>query len=1478
MQRMALEEPLSIHDESFKLDSASVQLTQPIGTIKGHHLLIAYFELCNETFPIVVDTGATISCLPERGVLMTKYKFARRAANLNVQMANNGIIHMPDKVEVPIRPTGAECEPVLTTFYVARGEKNIIGYEALVGLEQLKLFDLQIRFSNGKVHIFSQGRDIGHESPALKHIKCSIIVDNRFDNLKNDPNILHIVRRYKKVFADIGPEPIYGKPMRFYTTHQRPIFAKQRHYSPEEIVQMKQHINSLLEKGIIEPTCSGYAATSRIIPKKTGDGRLVVNYIPLNAVTLRDSYALPHIQDILNVLQGKRFFTTMDCAQGFYQILVDVRDRHKTAFSTPIGNFQFVRCPFGARNSCAVFQAEMNRIFAGGLYTRCVVYVDDIIVFGSTKQEHDDNLLWVLSRCARFNVKIKFEKCHFAQLEVDYLGFRVSGTTIKPQKDKISTLCGSRPPESKTELRSIIGKLNFYARFVPNYSKQLEPMRELLTKNREYCWRPHHQRALVNLLKSLEAEPEQILASRSTDKIIELHIMKDSIEALCLDENERIVCRISRFLAAAEANYSVIEKQLLALVLALKRFKYWLHPEKFVVRVPTNGLEKTLGLVHKPERVENLLLQMPPGFDLFKLEVKESLMQKPGKKVVIDHLPEEVYYVDGACKANGKANCKACWAVCAEYDRDLQATGFVEDSPSNNTAELMAGIKACEIAKERNQKAITIITDSKYLYSSATSWIDKWKSNEWTDYKKKPLINTELFKRLLIAKDGLQVEWIHVKGHADNGGNIRADLLAKSCIDEQSATICALAKGKFSIQDDSEEIQQLKQQILSNRRDDFIIGDDSLVYYNDLRDKENETLRIYVPESSRSYLLNLAHDSELYGGHLGIKKCERKLSRFYWPNMRKSIEEYISHCDLCQRFKDPRGPPKGLLNSIPVSKIFEHLHIDLVGPLKRTQQGNTHIITATDAFSKWAFAKPCLNITAAGVIKFLEDNIIALHGKPETIITDRGTQFTSHEWARYMEKMSIQHNLTSGYHPQSNGIDERLNGTLIRILLPYVDENQLDWDDKLKWALFVYNTTAHSSTGFSPYQILHGLTSRSPFNANSIEIDNHEEIDKIRTTIRQNADSVNKKAQYHQKDNYDRGRKECEFEVGDLVLVREQTTPSDMSKKLYPKWYGPCVITSILGDDGTRRALQIFDSSILKKKPVALEHVKPYKSSLATKTNSTTQEERGDTRQAQSGNNQTAGDFINFDEPSDEPDKLTTTHLSDLVELDNDQPISSSPRRTTMGGRRVTINEQVDTFRYNTETDNNSNGASDPPDEISSLIEPIEGDHAEIMQYTDKSIVSEATVEAPNSAEETATEIYQSDTENQSSICPQINPQPNYILPNIIDDSIRDPTYKPPERTPEQPIVTPRVTRSRARCNPSIAPRDIWTTTTSPSCPQSLRPKMKPTKIPRLIQSESETASGQPENNTKSEQVPTANNETKGASAEGTLINIVDSD
>ncbi|KAG9508951.1 Myosin-M heavy chain, partial [Fragariocoptes setiger] len=280
-------------------------------------------------------------------------------------------------------------------------------------------------------------------------------------------------------------------------------------------------------------------------------------------------------------------------------------------------------------------------------------------------------------------------------------------------------------------------------------------------------------------------------------------------------------------------------------------------------------------------------------------------------KMLVSHVPEEVYYVDGACTKNGKPECRASWAVCAEFDRELELSGYVTSSPSNNSAELTAAIKACEHAKKKGQQSITIVTDTQQRLGS----ISGSRMNGSTI--KKPVINVDLFKKLLEAKQDLQIQWIHVKAHADTPGNIRVDLLARRLIDGQAETLCLAATSGDKLQQLSDDVEDLKSKIKLGKLENFVLEND-IVYYIDTKMPNADQKRVMFLERPVSGYLRLAHDDLLYGGYLGIKKTHRKLIQFWWPQMHQSVENYVKSCDTCQRFKNPAGMPPGYLHSIPV--------------------------------------------------------------------------------------------------------------------------------------------------------------------------------------------------------------------------------------------------------------------------------------------------------------------------------------------------------------------------------------------------------------------------------------------------------------------------------------------------------------------------------------------------------------------------------
>lgn len=311
-----------------------------------------------------------------------------------------------------------------------------------------------------------------------------------------------------------------------------------------------------------------------------------------------------------------------------------------------------------------------------------------------------------------------------------------------------------------------------------------------------------------------------------------------------------------------------------------------------------------------------------------------------------------------------------------------------------------------------------LITDSKYVVDSLNKWLDKWIEHGFKDNRGKPIINELILRELYAAKKDLDLTCTFTKGHADDPYNI-----------DQTDDIETLAL-----------IDSIKTDEAGNAK--FRVIEGKLYYIVHLKPEYLQD-RLFVPLKYRKLLMALAHDDPFHGGHLGIKKTNSKLTRFFWPSMNSQIESYVRTCDICQHNKTPKSLRPGLMQIVPVSRIFEKFHIDIVGPLTVTYDGNKYIVTA---FSRFGFAEAVSTTTSERMIQFVGKNIICKFGLPKKIVSDNGKQLVADEFRSFADKLKIQLITTTDYHPQSNGLDERYNGSLVKILRNYVAKNQKNWD------------------------------------------------------------------------------------------------------------------------------------------------------------------------------------------------------------------------------------------------------------------------------------------------------------------------------------------------------------------------------------------------------------------------------------------------
>ncbi|GBG68941.1 hypothetical protein CBR_g3640 [Chara braunii] len=290
--------------------------------------------------------------------------------------------------------------------------------------------------------------------------------------------------------------------------------------SPKELDELRRQLDELIEKGWIKPSSSPYGAPVLFVPKKEGELRLCIDYRGLNAITVKNAEPLPRIDDLLDRVQGCKYFSKIDLKSGYHQVEAQPEDQHKTAFRTRYGHYEFVVMPFGLTNAPATFQRCMNDLFRDWLDKFVVVYLDDILNFSKSLEEHQNHLCQILTKLRESNFKINPKKCEWAKRQVLYLGHVVDGDGVRPEGAKIAAIRDWPTPHTLTELRSFLGLANYCRKFVRNFTSVAAPLRRLLRKETVWNWDKDCTSAFKRLKKSLIEYPVLKVADPSLPFVI----------------------------------------------------------------------------------------------------------------------------------------------------------------------------------------------------------------------------------------------------------------------------------------------------------------------------------------------------------------------------------------------------------------------------------------------------------------------------------------------------------------------------------------------------------------------------------------------------------------------------------------------------------------------------------------------------------------------------------------------------------------------------------------------------------------------------------------------------------------------------------------------------------------------------------------------------------------------------------------------
>jgi transposase InsO family protein len=902
-------------------------------------------------------------------------------------------------------------------------------------------------------------------------------------------HIQDLLWEYGKLFDIRNPSKInFTLEHAIDTGQNRPVYTTPYRRSPKDHEILTEQTLKLLNQNTIESSTSPWCSPVVLVKKKDGGTRFCVDYRKLNDITVKDSFPLPRIDDIFDQLSQSIYFTKLDFKNGYFQIPLAPADRPKTAFSTRDNHYQFTVLPQGVKNGPPTFQRIVNQILGPARWKYCLAYIDDILIFSQTLDDHILHLNEVFQLLHSFNFRLSVEKCTIAAEHIDYLGHHIHRGQIRPSIDNVRDLLESPVPSTPQEIFRFVKAAEYFRKFIPNFSRLAAPLYQYSPSSNNLT--TVSSSIPLTLSPTEQAAYDQLKHILSTDLVLQLpnydlpfKIQTDAsqigIGAVLLQtysEGDRPVCYLSKKFSPTQQRWAVIEQECYAIVVAIEQWRHYLHGRHFTIESD-----------HKP---------------LESFTIKSQLNDKCERwRLKLQSYDFTVRHISGA--SNTMAD-------------------FLSRSPANSTVpDLDSDIQPTFISTATQ-------TDNNFFLNPSIS----------------PSIN------MVVTRSRAKQSLVSTSDN-NTSTTPTSNSSIDSSIPTSFSTSNDLRinfTGDLSILKDAQQLDPTTKHIIRNLHtsqyaNSYLLSDGLLMHKH-----FNYKPVPYVPPGPiRNDIMKIYHDTPANGAHFGRDKTIHKIkTRYYWNTMRSDITNYIKSCFRCNQNNPVRRKPPGHLKPIePPEGVWQLLAMDFHGPISPiSQRGNKYIISLTDVLSKFVIAKAVRDCTADTAARFIQEEVICKYGTPKCILTDNGTHFTSNMMNQLFKRLGIVHLFSTPYHPQTNGQIERFNSTMDSKIASLSNSSRSDWDNQLPYVIFNYNTSSHSTTNTIPFELMYGRSPVLPCDPQdpmvSLQIDSqhvtklHQHISYLTTTAQHHLRS----AQKTYKTRFDAHRSNPSYAINDLVLIK----------------------------------------------------------------------------------------------------------------------------------------------------------------------------------------------------------------------------------------------------------------------------------------------------------------------------------------------------
>ncbi len=912
-------------------------------------------------------------------------------------------------------------------------------------------------------------------------------------NNQEQQQVKSVLNHHAKLFDTSKPTIANTlKPHEIKTLDHPPPSSKPYYSTPVKQEEMYKITQELLKWGLIRSSYSPYAAPALLVPKQDGTWRMVVDYKKLNDITIKDNHPLPNMEQAVQILGGGyKFFSKLDMKSGFWQIPIKEEDKFKTAFITPDGLYEWNVLAQGLKNSPPSFQRVMMDILSP-CRQFSLVYIDDIVVYSRSFEEHLNHVTQILSILLNHNFQLNPSKCSICHQQIDYLSHTISEYGVKPNDEKIQAIMKLREPTKLAEANKFLGALSWYRKFIPQFATIAAPIHAVtnLTKpnRKKFIWGEAQTAAFLQLKQLLISRPLFLdFPNDNYPVILTTDASKVGVGGTLqqvIDGETRNLYYHSQVTSSTQRRYDPIELEALAIWLCFQRMRSYLLGRSIIIYTDHCPLCNMMNSTVKNRRVDRISI----------------LLQE--------------YNIEKIIHIKGQHNCLA---------------DYLSRHPIQREEEIFNEDYGINMLYEREPPNSVIVPDTGSYFMGAVVTRSKAKQDAQRQVLPTvPLVDTDSMANLHTnRKDGKNLTQPISNTFTCNYFDIEQVKL------EQSKDPV--------IQQKIKEIQQHHH--LDNS---YILHDGLLCKLMSANSRSTTKFKvIYLPSSMIDSLLKAYHADPL-GGHFGIQRTYLKLkNKFWWPEMKQSIIDYIKSCLLCQQYNISRVKKPGRLCPIEVPEgPFQLIGIDFCGPFNRTPRDNQYVLCITDYFTRWITAIALPDCSAQTTAQAIFNEYICKYGVPQSILSDQGTHFRNQLMDSMAKLIGYNHIFSTVYHPQSNGMVERFNATFVPQLAKLHNRESNNWDEYLLPVVFAYNTGIHSTTQCSPFQLQFGREPRLPTDKPSSTYifhrpnDYYNQLKRCLQIIHRSAREKMIQRQVKYKNDYDEHRSDPQYEINDQVLIK----------------------------------------------------------------------------------------------------------------------------------------------------------------------------------------------------------------------------------------------------------------------------------------------------------------------------------------------------